>query len=377
MNKYNWNNKENFIEDFKNATSMSDFLVTHNMTASSGNFFTFKKWLKIHDLEINHFIKTISTAKITLKDRKISSPEAIFMENSQHYRKATKKRIKKENLIPYICAKCNNPGVWNGESLTLQLEHKNGVNYDNRLENLEYLCPNCHSQTMTYGGKNIHNKLFEIRINDLIKYKVIEEKTILDLIEKWGCNYNSVKMWIHKYAKKIEDYNVKIQINKNCTRYKEDVTQAIMNDIENSNFSLKSIKDIAIKYKLQTQGVRKLVKILNKELYEKLEIDITTKERSKASEIQNKRLNYLKNINKDNFNIEDMKKEFNMTLNGLMPWIFKHDPDLYKHIKTLIKKCCPQCQSTSMAKKGIMYKLIPLQKYKCKNCEKTFNYILE
>jgi hypothetical protein len=38
--------------------------------------------------------------------------------------------------------------------VTLQLEHRNGISSDNRIENLELLCPICHSQTDTYAGRN-------------------------------------------------------------------------------------------------------------------------------------------------------------------------------------------------------------------------------
>jgi hypothetical protein len=46
------------------------------------------------------------------------------------------------------------PLVWNGERLTLILDHINGVNTDDRPENLRYLCPNCNSQLATHGGGN-------------------------------------------------------------------------------------------------------------------------------------------------------------------------------------------------------------------------------
>jgi 5-methylcytosine-specific restriction endonuclease McrA len=47
---------------------------------------------------------------------------------------------------------------WHGEPLSLQLHHRNGDGTDNRLENLQLLCANCHSQTDTYGGRNGHRR---------------------------------------------------------------------------------------------------------------------------------------------------------------------------------------------------------------------------
>jgi hypothetical protein len=52
--------------------------------------------------------------------------------------------------------KCQVCGIseWRGKPLTLHLDHVNGVHDDNRLPNLRFLCPNCHSQTDTYCGRN-------------------------------------------------------------------------------------------------------------------------------------------------------------------------------------------------------------------------------
>lgn len=61
--------------------------------------------------------------------------------------------------IPYVCECCGNDGEWLGKKISLQLDHINGINNDNRIENLRFLCPNCHSQTDTFGGKNKNNKM--------------------------------------------------------------------------------------------------------------------------------------------------------------------------------------------------------------------------
>jgi hypothetical protein len=68
-------------------------------------------------------------------------------------------RILNENLLKYECDFCQNTGQWMGKKLSLQLDHINGINNDNRIENLRFLCPNCHIQTDTFGGKKRNYKL--------------------------------------------------------------------------------------------------------------------------------------------------------------------------------------------------------------------------
>lgn len=65
-----------------------------------------------------------------------------------------KARLLKENVKSGDCERCGLPPVWNGEKLTMQLDHKDGDCSNHLLANLWIICPNCHSQTDTYGGRN-------------------------------------------------------------------------------------------------------------------------------------------------------------------------------------------------------------------------------
>lgn len=85
----------------------------------------------------------------------------ILIENSPYPWTATlKARLIKHGLLEYKCVHCNNTGEWLGQTLSLQLDHINGINTDNRLENLRLLCPNCHSQTDTFGGRKLRKQRF-------------------------------------------------------------------------------------------------------------------------------------------------------------------------------------------------------------------------
>lgn len=82
------------------------------------------------------------------------SLDKVMVENSTYARHLIKKRILKERLIDYICACCGIGPEWNGKSMPLILDHINGVNNDNRLANLRFVCSNCDSQLDTYKSKN-------------------------------------------------------------------------------------------------------------------------------------------------------------------------------------------------------------------------------
>lgn len=102
--------------------------------------------------------------------------DEVFTIDSTYNRSKLKGRIIKGNLIPYVCASCGNEGEWNGKPLSLQLDHENGINTDNRISNLRFLCPNCHTQTDTYAGKATKGKLLHHKKQPVLKRQEKLEK---------------------------------------------------------------------------------------------------------------------------------------------------------------------------------------------------------
>ena len=84
--------------------------------------------------------------------------EEVFCKGATIARHHVKKKILQQDLIEYKCNICGTDPIWYGKPMPLILDHINGVNNDNRLENLRFVCSNCDSQLPTYKSRNIKNK---------------------------------------------------------------------------------------------------------------------------------------------------------------------------------------------------------------------------
>jgi 5-methylcytosine-specific restriction endonuclease McrA len=83
-------------------------------------------------------------------------PQAMSVEQllaEPRPRRHVKRRLLNAGLLPSQCQECG-LAQWRGRHISLELHHINGDGQDNRLENLTLLCPNCHSQTDSWGGRN-------------------------------------------------------------------------------------------------------------------------------------------------------------------------------------------------------------------------------
>lgn len=165
---------EQFVELLKKSSTISEvlFKLGYIVKGNSWGYSQVKR--RMDDLNLDYSIFKGKSAVIKTNKLNNIRKEDILKENCKHQRIVLRRYVIKNNLIPYKCAICGCT-EWQGKTLSLELDHINGINNDNRLENLRFLCPNCHSQTSTYGSRNQQTNSSEYDIPDDLR-KMVEEK---------------------------------------------------------------------------------------------------------------------------------------------------------------------------------------------------------
>lgn len=151
---YKWTDEE-LTEAVKNSRSIRQVLKHLGLAEAGGNYQHIPKKIRELGLDTSHF-----TGRSWSKGRKLPRRrqplESYFIVTESQNIQSSRMR---ERLISegYKEARCESCGLdkWLEGMIPLELDHTNGNRYDNRLENLRILCPNCHALTDTYRGKNI------------------------------------------------------------------------------------------------------------------------------------------------------------------------------------------------------------------------------
>ena len=145
---------EEFKKIVKESFSWKELSQNLGYKSNSGDLCKrMQKRIDNENISIEHFG--------TIKCRTERTEENIFIKNSTADQKTLRRWFKKGNYVEYKCSICNLEPIWQSKELSLILDHINGINNDDRIENLRWVCPNCNSQLSTTGSRNIKNTVLK------------------------------------------------------------------------------------------------------------------------------------------------------------------------------------------------------------------------
>lgn len=173
-----YKNKELLTEIVAKSNTIADVCRYFGLSPKGSNYNSIKTAIASFQIDTSHFKQKSNKGK---KNRDLST---ILIEGLPCNTTKLKKRLFREGVKEYRCEKCG-ISEWNNEPIILELHHINGNHNDNHLENLQILCPNCHSQTVSFAGKkkNIND---DNAIAELLEREKRRKEEILANKYYWG-----------------------------------------------------------------------------------------------------------------------------------------------------------------------------------------------
>ena len=162
------------IEDVRQAVkgshSIAEVLRRIGLRPIGGNYKTIHHLIDEYAIDTSHFTGQGWNVGLQFNPKPVLSDDTIFIKDSD-YRCSwrLRERYKKKMGIRY-CEQCK-LSEWQGQPIPLEIHHINGVNTDNRIDNLQLLCPNCHALTDNYRGRAHLSALSERRDVECRKFK--------------------------------------------------------------------------------------------------------------------------------------------------------------------------------------------------------------
>ena len=154
MRQYKNYTDEEFIAAWKSSGSIRQVLGKLGLKQAGGNYQCAKERAKSLGLSKDHMMGQAHLRGKTHSYNKRPLTE-ILVYGKLYQSHRLKLRLVKEGIKEHKCEMC---GIteWNGQPTPIELDHIDGNRYNNTIENLRILCPNCHAQTDTYRGRNKH-----------------------------------------------------------------------------------------------------------------------------------------------------------------------------------------------------------------------------